>query len=107
MICLLLFVLPVALSASMRQAVHNATHGHHDPVATFQHHLHLETEKLWEHMDFNHDGNFGRDDLQHFIHDYDTNQDGHVEKHEFKQYWTEVLTLLFVIHIHTPDGTTC
>ncbi|XP_067660852.1 uncharacterized protein [Haliotis asinina] len=72
----LLLLLPCALGAP-------AT----DPVTAWEHHVHQETERLWQTFDFNNNGKFDRSDVQTFIHDYDTDGDDEVTRAEFDFHW--------------------
>ncbi|XP_046370404.2 visinin-like protein 1 [Haliotis rufescens] len=58
-----------------------------DPVSEWVHHLNQETENLWKTLDYNHNGKFDRDDVQTFLHDYDTDGDGEVTRVEFDFHW--------------------
>merc|ERR1712179_317076 len=68
-------------------------HHHHtqapqlvDPVDLITHHI---VGHMWTSMDYNKDGTFGRDDLDHFIHSYDTDRNGHVSRLEFLAHWNK------------------
>ncbi|XP_052094471.1 uncharacterized protein LOC127730222 [Mytilus californianus] len=57
-------------------------------------------------LDVNQDGTISNHDLELFYQRMDTDHNKHVDQSEFKKYFTDVMTLLFVIQLQGNTTTT-
>ncbi|KAL3871823.1 hypothetical protein ACJMK2_039795, partial [Sinanodonta woodiana] len=78
-------------------------------VSQFTHNqpgLNLVAKGLFLELDMDRSGCITQDDLQQYYNKIDTNHDSRVDEAEFKKYFTEVLTILYVIAIESGRTTT-
>ncbi|KAK3590782.1 hypothetical protein CHS0354_038720 [Potamilus streckersoni] len=78
-------------------------------VSQFTHNapgLNLVAKGLFLELDMDRSGCITQGDLQLYYNKIDTNHDHNVDEAEFKAYFTEVLTILYVIAIETSRTTT-